>query len=97
MFTWSVRVGCSFPACWGELVKFQTCLRFLRLLPTLVSDLNFIHLATGLSVNLMACRFHFPTCRLIKQACLYQVKFPGQSVTLTDWVLESGKFVTDRP
>ena len=24
------------------------------------------------------------------------VKFPGQSVTLTDWVLESGKFVTDR-
>ena len=25
------------------------------------------------------------------------VKFHGQSVTLTDWVLESGKFVTDRP
>ena len=24
------------------------------------------------------------------------VKFQGQSVTLTDWVLESGKFVTDR-
>ena len=25
------------------------------------------------------------------------VKFTGQSVTLTDWVLESGKVVTDRP
>ena len=25
------------------------------------------------------------------------VKFPGQLVTLTDWVLEPGKFVTDRP
>ena len=25
------------------------------------------------------------------------VKFQGQSVTLTDWVLESGKFITDRP
>ena len=81
---------------------------------------------------LTAYQLHFPACRLIKQACLYQVsvlsqiwtsrlylmpniihsvtlaglsatvpdrpvKFPGQSVTLTDWVLELGKFVTDRP
>ena len=51
MFTRSVRVGCSFPACRGELVKFQTCLKFLRPLLTLVSDPIFIHLATGLSVN----------------------------------------------
>ena len=25
------------------------------------------------------------------------VKFTGQSVTFTDWVLELGKIVTDRP
>ena len=25
------------------------------------------------------------------------VKFQGRSVALNDWVLESGKFVTDRP
>ena len=25
------------------------------------------------------------------------VKFTGQSVTFTDWVLESGKFVPDKP
>ena len=25
------------------------------------------------------------------------VKFQGQSVTLTNWVLESGKFITDKP
>ena len=25
------------------------------------------------------------------------VKFQGQSVTFTDWVLESGNFITDRP
>ena len=25
------------------------------------------------------------------------VKFTGRSVTLTDWVLEPGKFVTDKP
>ena len=50
MFTWSVRVGCSFPACRGESVKYQTSLIFLPPLPTLVSDPNFIHLATGLSV-----------------------------------------------
>ena len=137
MFTRSVRVGCSFPAYEGDSMKFQTCLKFLQPLPTLVSDPNFIHVTIGLSFKLMACRLHFPACRLIKQACLYQVsglsqiltsrlyvkanrlcgkcystitltslsvtvpdrpvKFPGQSVTLTDWVLELGKFVTDRP
>ena len=32
-------------------MKFQTYMKFLQLLPTLVSDPNFIHLATGLSVN----------------------------------------------
>ena len=51
MFTWSVRVGYKFPACWGESVKFQTCLIFLRPLPMLVSDPNFGALATGLSVT----------------------------------------------
>ena len=70
MFTWSVRVGFKFPACQGESVKYQTCLIFLQPLPTLVSDLNFSPLATGLSVNLTACRLHFLACRLIKQACL---------------------------
>ena len=25
------------------------------------------------------------------------VKFTGQSVTFTDWVIESGKFVNDKP
>ena len=73
MFTKSVRVGCSFLACRGESVKYQTCMVFLRPLPTHVTDPNFIHLATGLSVNLTACQLHFPACRLIKQACLYQV------------------------
>ena len=48
MFTRSVRVGCKFPACRQESVKYQ-------LLPTLVSDPNFSLLATGLSVNLAAC------------------------------------------
>ena len=52
MFTWSVRVGCKFPACQGESVKFQTCFIFLRLLPTLVSDPNFSPLANSLSVTL---------------------------------------------
>ena len=60
MFTRSVRGGCSFPAFRGESVKYQTCLIFLRPLPTLVTDPNFIHLATGLSVNLMACRVTLP-------------------------------------
>ena len=45
-------VGYKFPACRGESVKLQTCLIFLRPLPTLVSDPNFSALATGLSVNL---------------------------------------------
>ena len=52
MFTWSVRVGCSFPACRGESNIEETCLIFLRPLLTLVSDPKFIHLATGLSVTL---------------------------------------------
>ena len=51
MFIWSVRVGCKFLVCRGESVKYQTCLIFLRLLTTLVSDPNFSPLATGLSVN----------------------------------------------
>ena len=51
MFTWSVRISCKFPTCQGESVKYQTCLIFLQLSPSLVSDPNFIHLATGLSVN----------------------------------------------
>ena len=25
MLTWAVRVGCKFPACQGESVKYQTC------------------------------------------------------------------------
>ena len=52
------KVGCSVQACEGELVK----LKFLRPLPTLVTDPNFIHLATGLSVILRACRLHFQAC-----------------------------------
>ena len=52
MFTRSVRVGCSFPACRGELANVQTCLKFLQSLPTLVTYPNFFHLATGLSVTL---------------------------------------------
>ena len=70
MFTWSVRVICKLPACWGESVIYQTCLIFLRPLPTLVSNPNFSPLATGLSVNLTACQLHFLACQLIKQACL---------------------------
>ena len=62
MFTRSVRASCSFPACKGELVKYQTCLIFLRPLPTIVTDPNFIHLAIGVSVNLTACQLHFPVC-----------------------------------
>ena len=73
MFIWSVRVSYKFPACWGESVKFQTCLIFLRPLPTLVSDPYFSPLATDLLVNLMVCQLHFAACRLIKQACLLQV------------------------
>ena len=53
MFTCSVRVGYKLPACQGESVKYQTCLIFLRLLPTLVSDPNFRPLATGLSVTII--------------------------------------------
>ena len=47
MFTRSVRVGCSFQACREESVKYQTCLIFLRLLLTVVTDPEFIHLETG--------------------------------------------------
>ena len=36
----------------GESVTYQTCLIFLRPLPTLMSDPNFSPLATGLSVTL---------------------------------------------
>ena len=70
MFTRSVRVACSFPACRGELVKFQACLIFLQSLPTLVTDPKFIHLATGLSVNFLACITSRPvliTSRLVLQ------------------------------
>ena len=70
MFSWLVRVGCKFRACPGESVKYQTCLIFLRPLPTLVSDPNFSPLATGLSFNITAFWSHFPACLLIKQACL---------------------------
>ena len=63
MFTWSVTVGCSFQACREESVKYQTCLIFLRLFQTLVTDPKYIHLATGMSVKLKACQ-------LIQQACL---------------------------
>ena len=54
MFTRLVKVGCSFSGCRAESVKYQTCLIFLRPLRTLVTHHNFIHLATGLSVNLRA-------------------------------------------
>ena len=69
MFTWLVRVGCKFPAYRGESVKYQTCLIFPRPSPTLVSDPNFRPLATGLSINLRACRLHFQACHYHLQAC----------------------------
>ena len=59
-------------------MKYQTCMIFLRPCPTLFTDTNFIYLATGLSINLTACRLHFPACRLMKQACLYQVSSLSQ-------------------
>ena len=71
MFTRLVRVGCSFLACQGELVKFQTCLKFLRPLLTIVCNPNFTHLATGLSVNLTACWLHFQASLYHFQACPY--------------------------
>ena len=74
MFIRSVRVDCSFPACRGESVKFQTCLIFLGPLPTLVTDTKLIHLATDLSVNLRACRLHFQACLLPFQACPYHLQ-----------------------
>ena len=55
-----------------------SCLIFLQPLLTLVTDPDFIHLATGLSVNFTACQLHFPACRLIEQACLYQVSSLSQ-------------------
>ena len=51
MLTELVMVGCSLPACWGDSVKYQTCLIFLQTFPSLVTDPNCIHLATGMSVN----------------------------------------------
>ena len=66
-------VGYSLPDSRGELVKYQTCLIFLRPFPTVISDPKFTHLATGMSVNLMVCQLHFPACRLMKQACQYRV------------------------
>ena len=54
------KVSCSFPACRGELVKYQTCLMFLRPLPTRVTDPNYIHLATGMPVNLMSLSVTLP-------------------------------------
>ena len=73
MFTWSIRGGYKFSACHEESVKYQTCLIFLQSLLTLVSNPNFSPIATGLSVNLMACRLHLQVCRLSQQACLSQV------------------------
>ena len=57
MLKLSVTVGSSFQGCWEELVKYQTCLKFVSPFPTLVSDPNYIYIAAGLSVNLTACRF----------------------------------------
>ena len=74
MFTWSVRVGCKFPACRGESVKYQTCLIFLQPLLTLISDPNFSLLGTGLSVNLRACQLHFQACLQPFQACRYHLQ-----------------------
>ena len=71
MFTRSVRVNCSFLVCWGESIKYEACLTFLRPLPNLVTDPKFIHLAPGLSTNLTACWLPFPACWLMKQTCLY--------------------------
>ena len=68
MFTTSVRVGSIFPTCWGEPMKYQTCLIFPRPLPTLVTDPKFTHLATGMLVNLRACRLHFQACPYHLQA-----------------------------
>ena len=71
MFTESVTVGCSFKACCEESVKYPTYLIFLRLFPTLATDPNSIHLATGMSVKLKACWLHLPPCWIMEQACLY--------------------------
>ena len=70
MFTWSVRVGCSFQA---RVSEISNMFDISMTIPTLVTDPNSIHLATGLSVNLTACWLYFLPCHLMKQACLYQV------------------------
>ena len=54
MFTWSVRVGCKFPACRGESVKYQTCLIFPRPFPTLVPGLSSTPLVTSLSLHVLS-------------------------------------------
>ena len=69
MFTYSVRVGCSFQACRGELVKYQICLIFPR--PRLHPPGNRLVLVTshlvsllpGLSVTLPG--LSFTSCRLV--------------------------------
>ena len=44
-------VGYTFLACRGGSVKYQSCLKSLWQLLILVTDHEFIHLATGMSVN----------------------------------------------
>ena len=51
MFTRSVRVGCSFPACRGESVNFQTCSKMHP---------KFIHLKKGLSGTLQGLSVTLP-------------------------------------
>ena len=65
MFAVSVRVGYIFPACHGELAKYQTCLIFHRPSTTLYPYRGFDHLETILS----ACRSHFPSYPILLPFC----------------------------
>ena len=55
----------------GSVVFSRTVGESLRPLTTLVSNPYVIHLATGLLVNLNACRLHFQACLYHFQACPY--------------------------
>ena len=56
MFTESVRIGCSFPVCYGGMTKYQACLIFHRPFTNFDPDHGSAHLETILLCLSMSCQ-----------------------------------------
>ena len=73
MFTESVCVGCSLPACHDGSAKYQTCLIFHRPSMTQHPDCGSAHLETVLSWISTAYRLHFTSCPTLLLSCLEEL------------------------